>query len=668
MAEYTQANRPIKVFTSLDEDVLLLNGFSGLEAISQPYAFQLDLLSTDVDIDAAELLRTPLRIEFAGGGDDTRVVHGLVSRFSQTGRKDDLAFYRAELVPWLWFLNLSRESRIYQELSVPDILEQVFKRAGFSDFEFRLKHEYQKRLFCVQYRESHFAFVSRLLEEEGICYFFEHAEDKHLLVLSDDSSGSEPVLGPEAIDFLPEGHTDEYVVSELECEHRVYPGRMELREYDYLKPTTDLQAKQGEEDEEVYDYPGGYRELDDGDRFARLLLEAQEAERQRVRGVSDAAGLVPGCHFKLQGHYQKGTNTKYLVTQVQHVGNAGSYRAWEGDAPFNYRNNFLAIPHATPFRPRRRTPKPAIHGSQSALVVGKAGEEVWTDSHGRIKLHFYWDRDSKRDENSSCWIRVATPWAGKSWGAISIPRIGNEVLVAFEEGEPDRPVVIGSVYNADQTPPFALPGAGIQMGMRTRSSKGGGGMNEITMTDKKGTELVNVHAQFDMVTRVEHDDRQTVGNDRTVNVGGKHTETIKKDTKITITEGTYSHEVVEGTATLHVKGDVSEAYDANQSTVVGKVIHIQAGDKIELITGDSSMTLAKDGTIKIVGKKVSIEGKDEVKVDAPKIAVSGGQEVKAGVGSQLVTWNTAKVSVSGAAINATAVGTHEIAGAVVKIN
>ena len=348
MAEYTQTERPLRVHTKLGGDVLLLAGFNGQEAVSHPYTFQLDLLSERSDIEPTEILRTEVLVEVDVNAVHTRYIHGIVSRFAQLGMDDDLAFYRAEVVPWLWFLNLSRESRIYQELTVPDILEQVFKRLGYSDFELRLTRTYPQRLFCVQYRETHFAFVSRLMEAEGMFYFFEHTDEKHLLVITDDSSNSAPVVGPEAIRFSAEGHADEYVVREFEREHRVHAGRMTLWEYDYLKPTTDLAAWQGSESEEVYDYPGGYREHDDGDRLARLLLEAEETQRQLVRGSGNASGLVPGCHFRLEDHFLRSVNGKYLITQVQHTAHGGSYRAWDGDAQLQYHNTFLAIPHDTP--------------------------------------------------------------------------------------------------------------------------------------------------------------------------------------------------------------------------------------------------------------------------------------------------------------------------------
>jgi type VI secretion system secreted protein VgrG len=687
MPDYTQANRPIRVDTVLDEDVLLLNGFNGLEGMSQAYAFQLDLLSTTPDIDPAELLRTPVRVSLRLDDGETRLFHGICTRFSQGLRRGDLTTYRAEIVPWLWFLRLSRESRIYQELTVPEILEQVFQRLGYTDFELRLTRSYPARVYCVQYRETHFDFVSRLMEEEGIFYYFEHAADRHVLVLTDDSSLSVAAPGAETARYtLEDTHVDE-VIWELDREHSVHTGKVTLSDYDFEQPALDLLRGQGDDDhEELYDYPGRYTQPDDGERLALIWLEAEEMQRQVVQGEGNRRGFIPGFNFTLQEHYRRDANGKYLITSVQHLATSGQYRAWDANAGVDYQNTFTCIPDGTPYRAPRRTARPLIHGSQSALVVGPGGEEIHTDRYGRVKVQFYWDRDGRRDENSSCWIRVTTPWGGKGYGSVSIPRIGNEVIVAFEEGDPDRPIIIGSVYNADQTPPFDLPGAGITMGMNSRSSPKGGGNNQIAMTDTKGKELINIHAQYDMTTTVEHDDTQTVKNDRTITVTGnkaetiskgdstfkvgtgKHTETIKGDTLITVESGTFKLDVQTKTHTHEVKGDVIETYKANQETTVTNTITISAGDSLTLKSGDSRITLKKDGTITIAGKNVVITGSDSVKVSGKDVQMTGDNEAKLGVGSQQVTCSTAKVNTSGAAINSSAVGMHEITGALVKIN
>jgi type VI secretion system secreted protein VgrG len=678
--EYTQANRPIRVETALGPDVLLLTGFSSVEGVSQPYSVDLDLMSLQSDVDPEAFLRKPVLISIEQGEDDPRYIHGIASRLAQLGTRDDLAFYRARIVPWLWFLGLSRESRIYQNMTVPAILEQIFKDHGYTDYDLRLTGNYEERIYCVQYRETHLDFVSRLMEDEGIYYYFEHSEDKHVLVLADDNNSlSEASPGADTLEFVSDEEHGDNVVMQLERVHSVHPGKVTLWDYDYLQPNVKLNATFGEKDEEVYDFPGNFTDPNAGLVRAGTLWEVETGEEAVVRGTSNAPGLTPGYNFTLKHHYRRDANVKYFLTEVRHSAHMGGYRGWGDGAALDYRVEFFAIPNDTPYMPPRRTPRPVMWSSQTALVVGPKGEEVHVDKYGRIKVQFYWDREGKRDENSSCWVRVATPWGGKGWGSVSIPRMGNEVVVAFEEGDPDRPLVIGSVYNADQMPPFTLPGAGIQMGMKSRSSPGGGGMNEITMTDTKGKEMLNIHAQYDMVTTVEHDMTDTVksGNRAITIAAGTHTESIKKDTSITVTDGNYALTIAKGTATVKVEKKVTETFnDAQETTVKGNItitsstgkIDIEAANEIKLHTGDSTITLSKSGEISIKGKKISIVGDDEIKASAKKVGVSGGDEAKFGVDNQQVTCDKQKVNLSGAAINSSAVGMHEITGAVVKIN
>jgi type VI secretion system secreted protein VgrG len=685
MPDYTQANRPIRVDTVLDEDLLLLNGFNGLEGMSQAYAFQLDLLSTAPDIDPAELLRTPMRVSLRLDDGEARLFHGICTRFSQGVKRDDLTTYRAEIVPWLWFLRLSRESRIYQELTVPEILEQVFERLGYADFELRLTRSYPARTFCVQYRETHFDFVSRLMEEEGIFYYFEHSEDRHLLVLSDDSSLSEAAPGGEIARYtLEDTHVDE-VIWELEREHAVHTAKVTLSDYDFEQPALDMLRGQGDDEfEELYDYPGRYTEPDEGERLALLWLEAEEMSRQTVQGEGNMRGFIPGFHFTLQDHYRRDANGKYLITQVQHLATAGQFRAWDANAGLDYQNAFTCIPDGTPYRAPRRTARPLIHGSQSALVVGPAGEEIHTDRYGRVKVQFYWDRDGQRDENSSCWIRVTTPWGGKGYGSVSIPRIGNEVLVAFEEGDPDRPIIIGSLYNADQTPPFELPGAGITMGMNSRSSPGGGGNNQIALTDTKGKEMVFIHAQKDMKVIVENDLSTTVNNgNRTVTIkAGTNTETVKGNAALTIQAGSRTVSVTGGdfavtasaAVTLHGKGGgVVITGDSKGVSIAGNgegVGIIGTGGGVGILGDDEGVGIEGNGKgVEIVGKGEGVgifgdpdffaEGKATAGIKAPVVDI-GDQEINI-VGT--------KITISaGASTIVLDPGGVSIQGPLVKIN
>lgn len=635
MPAYTQTNRPLRIDTVLETDRLMLARFEGVEAVSTPFSFRLELVSEHEDISSEDMLRTPAVVSFDLPDGSRRHIHGIINRFTELARREDLVFYRAELVPWLWFLSLARDCRIFQNLSVLEIVEQVFQDQGYSDFEVKTTRSYPKRVFCVQYRETNLDFVSRLLEDEGIFYFFEHDENKHVLVLADSKGPVEPILGDPRARFALQATPGEEVVSSIEREVRAQIGTVTLRDYDYLQPSLRLEnTLSGDGQEEVYDYPGKYTTLEEGDRYARLRLETEEALRQVIWGASSCRGFQSGCRFDLEGHFRSDVDASYAVLRVHHRASGGDYRAWD-TAPFDYQNEFLAIPYDTPYHPAHQTPRPLIRGLQTALVVGPSGEEVYVDKHGRIKVHFYWDRVNQRDDSASCWVRVATPWGGKGWGSVSIPRIGNEVVVEFLEGDPDRPLVVGSVYNADQTTPFGLPDAGIQMGMKSRSSPGGGGYNEITMTDTKGEEMLNIHAQYDMVTTVEHDDTQHIKNDRKITVDATHTETIKKNTSITVTEGDHTTKISAGKQTNTVSKDIAITSETAK-------IHVKAATEIKLEVGASSLLMKTDGTIELKGVQVSIKG-------------SGGVTVK----------GDAMVTIKGGVVHSEADAEHQTKGAIV---
>ena len=655
MSAFSQAGRPMRVETALGEDVLLLAGLTGDEGVSMPFRWRLELLSEDGCISPGDVLRTPVTLHLRLADGSERIVHGLVRRFAQLGRRDELAEYRAEVVPWLWFLSLGRECRIYQNLSVPEIAEQVFRAQGWSDFELRCTKSYPKREYCVQYRETHLDFVQRLLEDEGIFYFFEHSAGKHLLVLADGADAVQPCPAMPKARMAPQEAPDgDDVVTELYREHAARAGKVALRDYDPLQPSLKLESTlSGEEPEEVYDYPGGYTQPGEGDRYARLRLEAQAARRETVRGAGTCRAFASGFRFDLADHYRSDANQAYTLLRVRHTARAGDYRSWES-APLDYRNRFLATPHSVPWRPPRATARPIVRGSQTALVVGPAGEEVWTDKHGRIKVQFYWDREGKKDENSSCWVRVAQPWAGKGWGAVQIPRIGNEVVVEFLEGDPDRPLVTGSVYNAEQAPPFALPG--IQMGMKSRSSPGGGGYNEITMTDTKGKEAITIHGQYDMTTTVEHDRTDTVKNNETVSITVDRTESVGGNEQISITgnrtesvggneqiavTGTRT-ETVGADETLTVTGSRTRTVVVNESvnvgvaqevTVIGaRTLSVGLGQSTS-ITGGHTVSVGRDQGNTIDGGRTTKVGKDDSLTVAKKLVIDAGDEISIKTGS-----------------------------------
>jgi len=673
-ASITQANRTISIDTPLGQDVLILRAFTGTEAVSQLFHFQMDLVSDDAEIDYNAIIGRNVTIAVRLEDESTRrYFNGHVSRFTQLPSEGRLARYQAAVEPWLWFLTRTSDCKIFQKKSVPDIVQEIFRTFGFQNFELQLNRSYTPWEYCVQYRETAFNFLSRLLEQEGIFFFFRHEQGRHTLILADSSSAHKPCPDqPEARYHLVVGGgytPEDDTVSSWRMEQEMRPGKYALSDFNFETPRDSLLStlaskidQGGNSRFEIYDYPGEFANRREGDDTVKLRMEEEEACHTTITGESSCRGFCSGFRFNLTGHPRSDQNGSYVLTSVTHSANTGSLLSESDGEGARYSNNFTAMPASSPLRPARVTPKPMVQGPQTAIVVGPAGEEIFTDKYGRVKVQFHWDRYGKRDENSSCWVRVSHPWAGKGWGAVSIPRIGQEVVVDFLEGDPDQPLITGRVYNAEQMPPYGLPSGAVVSGIKTNSTKGGGGYNEMSMDDTKGKEKITIHAQYDMGTTVEHDDTQTVHNNRTIGVDGTHTETIKKDTTIKITEGNLVHDVEKGTAAYHVKGAVTENFDNTQTTTVKNAVEIWSTDatilvdaktSIELHTGSSRMVMKSDGSIRIDGKNIEI---------------IGTQEVKLGVGTQTVTLNNQEVASAGAGIKAAAIGVHEISGALVKIN
>lgn len=533
---YTQANRLIAFDTPLGEDVLLLQGFSGHEGLSRLFAFQVDLLTEDTAIACHQLVgqRVTLRIGLAD--ESQRSINGFVSRFTQRGCDARFTYYRAEVVPWLWFLTQTADCRIFQNMTIPEIIMQVFTDLGFRDVRNALEGSFEPRDYCVQYRETDFNFVSRLMEHAGIFYFFEHTPERHTLVLANSPTVHLPCPGQEyaRYDYSAGAVLAEDVMSTWQLEQELRPGKYALADYNFETPTTSLMAhvtstvrvgSNGTSNAayEIYDYPGTYQQKGQGEELVRLRIEEEETSHLVASGSSTCRAFLPGYRFDLLDHPSPEMNQPYVLTEVQHLATmGGSYLGATAQGAESYTNQVTCIPYGVPFRPPRVTLKPTVQGPQTAVVVGKAGEEIWTDKYGRVKVQFHWDRQGKHDENSSCWIRVSHPWAGKGWGAISIPRLGQEVIVDFLEGDPDQPIITGRVYNAMQMPPYALPAQQTQSGVKSRSTKGGtpDNFNELRFEDQAGSEEIFLHAEKDWNIRVKNAETETVGATITTNAGG----------------------------------------------------------------------------------------------------------------------------------------------------
>lgn len=640
----------MRIESGLGKDTLLLRSFRGSESVSAPYSVEADVLATRA-VSSDELLAKPVHLAI-DDGDGERLLHGLVRSLTSAGRDEEFYRYRLQIVPWFWFLSLNEDCRVFQNMDVRKIVQRVFDDRGYSDYTFDCQRSFPVREFTVQYQESDLDFVSRLLEEEGIFYFFKHEASRHTMVLADHQGALQvsPTQSDVRLSEVGEGIEGERVIHEITVDTTVHSGRTTLADYDYQKPSTELAATvEGSGWGSLYDYPAGYTDAGTGTQLAEIRLEAEEALATLLRGQGDCFGLVPGFRFRL---LDSDVDGEYLVTTVHHDAGVQGYRSGDAEqAEDPYLNSFAAIPFATPFRPRRRTPRPHL-GVQTAVVVGPSGEEIYTDSFGRVKVQFHWDREGRKDEKSSCWIRVASTWAGNTWGAIQIPRIGQEVVVEFLDGNPDRPLITGSVYNAQQMPPWdATP---TQSGWKSHSTKEGAGeSNELRFEDKKGEEEIYVRAEKDLTFEVVNDETATVGNDRKVTVENDETLEVKndrtrkviKDETVTI-EGKETREVT-GDQTLTVKtGNQAITVKSGNRTVdvkmgnlttkaaAGKVVY-EAAQSIELKVGANSIKIDPSG-ITMKGTMVKIEGQTMTEMKGLMVKVEGSAMLTAKGGITMI--------------------------------
>jgi type VI secretion system secreted protein VgrG len=685
MGKY-QDNRSVKVSDLPVPDELVFARMSYVEQLSRPFHCEVTLLSESGTVDADQVLGKPLCVSLATtDATPVRHFHGLVTEFEQSGYNDRFHEYRAVLRPWFWLLTRMADCRVFQNKSVPEIFKEVCSGAEFRNFDMRLG-SYEPLEYCVQYRETDFNFLSRLLEQEGIFYFFEHSADKHIMVLADDVGDCKSVTGYDSVPFYPatgqgappreRDHLQSWSVQKS-----FLPGTFSSRDYNFARPalipegTSSISRPHGNSSYQIYDFPAEASVLTPKgvERVAKLRVQELQVPQMLARGSGDAAGLATGHVFKLTGHPRDSLNIQYLIASTSVDLSSGSYHAGADGAETQFSLAVEAVDAREAYRPARITPKPMIHGTQSAVVVGPKGDEIHTDEHGRIRVQFHWDRQGKMDDKSSCFVRVGQIWAGKSWGAQYIPRIGQEVLVAFMEGDPDRPIVIGSVYNGTARTPYSLPDNKTQSGIKSDSAPGGGGSNELRFEDKKGSEHVFLHAQKDHTIKVENDESLTVGHDRTKSVQNDETTTIGKDrtesvsgnesitidkdrTKSvkgseTIDIGKDYSEIISGARTLSVAKDESitvtggrtddvskdeqvtigqkrsQSIGTNDTLSVGKKLAIDAGEEVEIVTGSASITMKQDGTITVKGNNITFSGDGDITIKAGGNVVIKGSKV-----------------------------------------
>ncbi|AWQ18314.1 type VI secretion system tip protein VgrG [Pantoea ananatis] len=591
-----------RITVQLPAQGLLFRRLSGSEALSQSFVLQAELLSTDARIDRKSLLGKPVTFTLPTDGllsaVNPRYINGKITQIGV--RSEELggvryAVYGLTVESDLWPMKRDRNLRIFQSQTVPQIVQTLLKEYGVN-VETRLAGSYRVWEYCVQYQESSFDFISRLMELEGMYYFFRHEADKHTLVLCDAPDQHQAFPGYETIAYhvTPSGGSvTEEGVSQWALSESVTPGMYSTDDYDFRKPNAwMLQARQNPVSPtpgsvDVYDWPGRFVEHGHGEYYARIRQEVWQVEHHMVSGSGTATGIAPGYTFSLLNAPHFSDNGKYLVTSAHYDFEENSYAS--GDVGATRHNiDFTVLPAAVTYRAKPETPWPKTHGPQTAKVVGPKGESIWTDKYGRVKVKFHWDRLAKGDDTSSCWVRVSSAWAGQGFGGVQIPRVGDEVVVDFINGDPDRPIITGRVYNEASMPPWDLPGDATRMGFMTRSKDGHqANASYLFFEDKPGGELLNMHAEKDMNISVE--------NDKTVNIDGNRNTIIGKEQK---------HEV-KGDASFHYKQKRTTVVDGSETKTFndGEFSKVTNGRSMDIVSGGEKIKIKGDQDIRIAGDK-----------------------------------------------------------------
>ncbi|MGL4033290.1 type VI secretion system Vgr family protein [Kosakonia cowanii] len=580
-----------RITVQLPAEGLLFWKISGREALSEAFSFTLQLLGTDARMDRSQLLGKPVTVTLPTRGlSGSRYLNGKITRVAVSAVElsgTRYAVYQLTVESDLWPMKRDRNLRIFQGQTVPQIVKTLLGEYQVN-IEDKLTGSYRTWEYCVQYQESSFDFISRLMELEGIAYHFKHEADKHTLVLTDAATQHQPFSGYEFIPYhqTPSGgSTDEEGISQWALEDSVTPGIYSLDDYDFRKPNAWLfQARQNPNSPspgaiDVYDWPGRFVEHGHGEFYARIRQERWQVEHQQIEGTATAIGIAPGCTFQLTNAAFFNDNGEYLVTAAHYNFEENRY-ASGADSQTVHRIDFSVIPSSVVFRPPQHTPWPRTYGPQTARVVGPQGESIWTDKYGRIKVKFHWDRLAKGDDTSSCWVRVSSAWAGQGYGGVQIPRVGDEVVIDFINGDPDRPIVTGRVYNEASMPPWALPAAATQMGFLSRSKDGSvDNANALRFEDKAGEEQVWIQAERNLDTHVKNDETRSVGGSQTVNITRDHSGKVA-GTHFQATQLSHD-EVIGGDFTQKVQGNLTLA----------------SGSSIKLVTGQSALILGANGTV-----------------------------------------------------------------------
>ena len=589
---------------------------TGREAISQPFVFEVELVSEKPSLDLETLLHKPAFLQLSPDGSG---IHGQIYRAAQGDSGKRLTRYSVTLRPQLAYLAHRFNQRIFQNLTVPKIIGMVLEEHGIQSnaYQFKTGSIYPERVYCVQYDESDLHFIQRLCEEEGIHYHFQHSATGHLLLFGDDQTVF-PKLAPVAYQQDSGMVASDPVIKRFDLRLETRTSRTTRRDYDFEKPRITLESENRGDalpDLEDYDYPGRFVDRERGKHLAKRALERHRSDFQLAEGKSDQPLLVSGHFLALTQHPKAKWNDLWLLTEVLHEGKqpqvleesvTSDTTALKDDFHQGYRNSFQATPWDVPNRPPLRHAKSRILGSQSAVVTGPKGEEIHCDQYGRVKVQFHWDREGQADDKTSCWLRVSSAWAGAQYGGIAIPRIGMEVLVTFLEGDPDQPLISGCLYHKENTVPYPLPANKTRTTFKTLSSMGGGGFNELRIEDKKGQEQIFLHAQRDWDENIEHDQKIRVGNERHDTVEKNSYSEFKAEEHHTV----YEDRKVEAQANDH------QTVGVNQHIKIGTGQFIDAGQEIHLSSG-MKVVLEAGAELTLVG------GGSFIKIDAGGVTMSG---------------------------------------------
>ncbi|MGF1742218.1 type VI secretion system tip protein VgrG [Vibrio profundum] len=682
--------------------------FTVMEELSAPFRIELNLISSDADITFEELSRKPALLTLLGQGSGvSKQFHGTVSEVCYWGPIHDKSRYHVTLVPDFWFLSQRQDCRIFQQKSVEDIIKQVFADARFTGYKFspNVVGKTPTKLYVLQYRESDESFVARLMAEHGLWYYFDHSESGHMMVIANSkdavtdipcTTDNATVVGSVVFHQPGNGNADREHVMKLRSAHSVNTGKVTFSDYNYNMPNTDLEvesaADQKNSDLAYYDYPGRYVDAEHGKTRVAEKREEYVVASHQVRGMSNVMRLATGHSFALQAHPRQALNSDYTLMSVKHEGQnplvAGHEVSGHPDDSAHhatsYHNQFICIPKTTEFKPKK-LPAPVVDGPQTAVVVGPAGEEIYTDKMGRIKVQFHWDRYAQKDENASCWIRVSQSMAGNNWGAVHLPRIGHEVVVTFLEGDTDRPLVTGVVYNGQNGPAYELPKNKTMTVFRTQTHKGEG-YNELSFEDKKDAEEIYIHAQRDMVTKVLNDRHHTIDRDEYLAVTGNREKEVTGNQKETIHD--FKQTQVDKTFTETVEKDVAVTYNADETHKVAHNQTVDVGDNRDVtvhkkdtltvndtrtvhVTKQQSTTIDADNSMTVGGQMtVTVKGGDtSISTDAGKTSITSSSAITLTTGSaSLEMKSDGTINLKGSAINLTASGNLTLKGANVLQN